>query len=259
MTGSWAGATGSGGPPVTLDRARPLVVRHLSERLTLAVVSIAWLRAQGDTARSRTEERHLSAREAAQARLLPSPRRRYEWLAGRLALKHAVSAYQHRCLGRSGSPRTIEVSALRDGPRAGKPVVDVPAEVGLSHSGDFALAVCGPHAVGVDLEHRRELPPMVAELLKHDGDPRSARADTRLLVSMPLALRWACKEAVLKYYGFGLRIDTREVELTGWGQDGRFRWNAGPALLRRAPASGSGRLESWAGETNGYSLALVWT
>ncbi|WP_371525590.1 4'-phosphopantetheinyl transferase superfamily protein [Streptomyces sp. NBC_01283] len=259
MTGPPAGAVGLGGPPVSLDPARPLAVRHLTERLTLAVVSIAWLRAQGDTARARTEKRHLSAREAAQARLLPSPRRRYEWLAGRLALKHAVTAYQHRRLGRSGEPRAIQVSALRDGPRAGKPVVDVPAEVGLSHSGDFAVAVCGPHAIGVDLEHRRELPPMVSELLTHDGDPYSARAGPRQVAAMPLALRWACKEAVLKYYGFGLRIDTREVGLTGWEQDGRFRWSAGPGLLRRAPAAGSVRLESWAGETNGYSLALVWT
>ncbi|MEU2722904.1 4'-phosphopantetheinyl transferase family protein [Streptomyces smyrnaeus] len=247
------------GRRITLDPQVPLRVFHLARRLTLAVVSIAWLHTAGDAARRRLTSRHLTAREAAYAASLPLPSRRCEWLAGRLAVKHSVCAHQLRQRGHLVTNREVRVDAIPDGMRAGKPVVDAPVEVGLSHSADLAVAVCGPHAVGVDLEHRREVPPLLAELLTAEGEPHSADPERRLLAAMPLPLRWACKEAVLKHYGFGLRVDACEVALTGWRPDGRFSWRAGVGLLRHAPAAEGGLKESWAFEIDGYYLAVVST
>ncbi|MFJ9538351.1 4'-phosphopantetheinyl transferase family protein [Streptomyces sp. NPDC101225] len=242
---------------LTLDPARPLYVCHVRGPLTLAVVSIAWLRACGEQARAALRHRHLDAGERAQARQLRLPKRRVEWLAGRLALKHGVCAYQGRHFGTRTGTREVRVSAVTDGLRAGKPQVDQPVEVGLSHSVDFAVAVCGPRAVGIDVEQVRRMPPMLTALLTL---PAGAAGDTEsgLLRAMPPSLHWACKEAVLKHFGFGLRVDPKEVELTGWRADGRFSWRAGPALSRHVAHGDGTRFDSWAREVDGYSVALVW-
>ncbi|TDT28121.1 4'-phosphopantetheinyl transferase [Streptomyces sp. BK208] len=245
---------------VVLDVARPLRVSHLtpaSRRLTLAVVSIGWLRGRSPQTLAALRARYLTPAEAERAFALHSPRRRHEWLAGRLALKHAVSAYGRRHWDLDREPGTIEVRTVTGGLQAGRPVVDAPVEVGLTHSGDFAVAVCGPHAIGVDLEHDRPMPPTLARLLDQECDPRAPTPDARRLAAMPAALRWTCKEAVLKYYGFGLRVDAREVALTGWLPDGRFTWRPGGGLLRHAPTAETRRPTGWAGAVHGHHLALV--
>lgn len=248
---------------VVLDPSRPLHISHVRGPLTITVVSIAWLRDRSGTARSAIEARHLSDEESTQADELRLHKRRLEWLAGRLAIKHSVCAYQQRHTGMSVRTREIRVSAVREGIRAGKPTVNAPVEVGLSHSADLAVAACGPRAVGIDLERSRQVPPLLAEILSVDhGSPKSPGTGEdpgrRRLGAMPLSLRWACKEAVLKHFGFGLRVDTREVELTRWRSDGRFSWHAGPGLRRHAAAADGSRFDSWAREVGGYSMALVW-
>jgi 4'-phosphopantetheinyl transferase len=241
---------------VAFDPARPLHVAHVRGPLTLAVVSIAWLRDQAATARTAIEARHLSAEEAAYAAGLRVPKRRFEWIAGRLAVKHGVRAYRRRHGGALTRTREVRVRAIEGGLRAGKPRLDGPLEtrmeIGLSHSADFAIAACGPRAIGIDLELSRTMSPVLTGLLAADGG-----ADR--LAAMPSSLRWACKESVLKYFGFGLRVDTREVALTRWRADGRFAWTAGPVLRGHEPAAAEAwRLDSWAGQIDGYSLALVW-
>ncbi|RCG21301.1 hypothetical protein DTL70_17795 [Streptomyces diacarni] len=245
------------GPPLALDPRLPLHIHHFAPRLTLAVVSIARLRGAGDEVLRRLSDRHLTPREAAQAAAIPRARRRCEWLAGRLAVKHSVRAHHLRHWGSVVRGRAIDVDTVAGGMRAGKPVVNAPVEVGLSHSADLAVAACGPHAVGLDLEHQRTVPPLLARLLRAEGAPGRTGSRHPLLARMPLPLRWACKEAVLKHYGFGLRVDAGEVQLTGWASDGRFTWRAGADLLRHAPASGNGLTESWALEIDGYYLAVV--
>ncbi|MFG2681652.1 4'-phosphopantetheinyl transferase family protein [Streptomyces sp. NPDC048392] len=245
---------------VVLDAARPLRVTHLrpaSRRLTLAVVSVGWLRGRSPQALAALRARYLTSFETERAAALRAPRRRQEWLAGRLALKHAVSAHGARHWGLVREPGAIEVHTVAGGIQAGRPVVDAPVEVGLTHSGDFALAVCGPHAIGVDLEHDRPMPPTLARLLDLECDPRAPSPDARRLAAMPPTLRWTCKEAVLKYYGFGLRVDAGEVALTGWLPDGRFVWRPGGGLLRHAPAAETRRPTGWAGAVHGHYLALV--
>ncbi|WP_432184018.1 4'-phosphopantetheinyl transferase family protein [Streptomyces tendae] len=245
---------------VVLDASRPLWITHLrpdSRRLTLAVVSIARLRERGPHGLAALRARYLTSAETERAATLRAPRRRVEWLAGRLALKHAVSAHGRRHWGLAREPRTVEVGAVTGGLQGGRPVVDAPVEVGLTHSGDFAVAVCGPHAVGVDLEHDRPMPPTLARVLDEECDPRAPTPDARRLAAMPATLRWTCKEAVLKYYGFGLRIDAGEVALTGWLPDGRFTWRPGGGLLRHAPVAETQRPAGWAGVVAGHHLALV--
>ncbi|MFE7722003.1 4'-phosphopantetheinyl transferase family protein [Nocardia rhizosphaerihabitans] len=199
---------------------------------------------------------HMSAAEATHAAQLPLPRRRSEWLAGRTAVKHAVQAYLHRHFGDVVATRDIVVDTIGAGPCAGKPVVDYDIEIGISHSGDFAIGVCASGPVGIDIERNRELAPLLVAALGAPiaADPGSGRPR---LDGMGPPLRWACREAVLKCFGFGLRIDPREVELTRWCADGLFHWAPGPRL-RRAAAGTRWPHRGWAFESSDYSLALVW-
>jgi 4'-phosphopantetheinyl transferase len=244
--------------PLVLDPEVPLRVFRPTPGLALSVVSLAWLRAAGDDVRARLASWHLGPDEASYVATLALRRRREEWLAGRMALKYAVRAQQEHSGRTPTACRDIRIEQVAQGLRAGKPVTDLPVEVGLTHSGDYAVAVCGTGAVGVDLERPRTVSPPLARILAEDGESAGADPAGQRLRVMPLLLRWACKEAVLKYYGFGLRVDTREVRLTGWHEDGRFAWRPGPELMRHAPAAGGG-LRTRACELDAYHLALVWS
>lgn len=248
MTGPLTGRAGISADLLPLDPARPLSVVHLPGGLTVAAVSAGWLGRQPAERVTALMARHLAAGEGDPAAAFRSAKRRTEWLAGRLAAKHAVRAHGIARTGTRRATRTIRVTAVESGPRAGKPLVDAPVGIGISHSGGLAVAACGPRPVGIDLELDRTLSPALVRLLRSDGAG---------LAGMPPALRWACKEAVLKCFGFGLRLDTREVALTGWRPDGAFTWTAGPRLRREAAALPWPR-HGWAAEIRGYAFALVW-
>ncbi|WP_228538115.1 4'-phosphopantetheinyl transferase superfamily protein [Nocardia sp. XZ_19_385] len=218
-------------------------------------MSVDWLRKQSAEHIAATIARHLSTAEAAYAATLWTPKRRFEWLAGRLAAKCAVCAYLRLHLGIIKQTQEIVVEVIGEGPSAGKPFVDAGGEIGISHSGEFAIGVCTTEPVGVDLERNRRLAPPLVHALGPAA--RGVSAASSRLHTMPVPLRWACTEAVLKHYGFGLRIDPREVVLTAWRTDGSFLWRAGPGLRREIAALPWPR-HAWAGEIAGYALALVW-
>lgn len=234
------------GSPLGLDVAQPLSVHDLPGPMTLAVVSIGWLRGLDADRRRALVDRHLDRDEAQQESSFPVPKRRDEWLAGRLAVKHGVCGFR-RHHDETLATRSIRVVPVPAGLCKGRPMVDHLAHVSLSHSGDFAVALAGPRPVGVDIERVRELAPPLVTLLRRDpaGD-------------MPLLLRWACKEAVLKCLGVGLRVQSREVVLTAWRDDGTFAWRPGPVLRRRLPGPTSARHAGWAGTIDGYALAAAW-
>ncbi|TDD80543.1 4'-phosphopantetheinyl transferase superfamily protein [Actinomadura rubrisoli] len=241
---------------VLLDPARPLHLAHAGPGLTIATVSIDWLRDQPSGRLAGIVSRHLSPGEREHAAALRLPKRRVEWLAGRLAAKHAVRVHRRRRLGITGPTRDISVDAVPEGPRAGKPRVNAPVEIAISHSAGFAVAACGCRPVGIDVERHREISPVLARRISSVDRPAAAGPHDRLPL-MPPPLRWTCKEAVLKYFGFGLRVDVREVRLTGWRPDGGFTWSPGPAL-RSAAAASPWPGHGWAREIGGYALALVW-
>jgi 4'-phosphopantetheinyl transferase len=233
--------------PLLLARDRPLHVAHTPAGLTIAIVSVHWLRGQPGHRLEAMAIRHLSAEERAHARTLRLPKRRMEWLGGRLAAKHAVRAHRRRHAGAVVPTRQVRVTPVAAGPQAGKPFVNAPVGIGISHSADFAVAACGLGPVGIDVELDRPLPSALVKTLAADNGG----------AAMPATLRWSCKEAVLKYFGFGMRLDGREVRLTGWQADGAFTWGPGPQLSDAAAGMTWPR-NGWAGVVGGYSLALVW-
>lgn len=244
-----------------LDPARPLLVHRAPGPLTFAVVSIAWLRSLEPDAREELAEVRLHASERAVHRGLTLPKRRSEWLAGRLAIKYAVADHL-RGTGAPApghaprAPRDIVVRTVPDGPRAGKPFVREPVHIGLSHSLDYAIAACGTHPLGIDLEGQ-PMGPHVARMLAVPGG-RHAPAGLRRVAGMPLALRWACREAVVKYTGVAGRSALHQTRVTDWQPDGTFRWSPGPTLLQHSRGADSLPAHGWARQLGTYALAVTW-
>lgn len=229
---------------MVLDPRRPIHVTCSAGVPTVTEVSVAWL---ANVSGDRLVTQCLSPKEQESWSTISVSKRRLEWLAGRMAAKCAVRAHYRVNRRVLLELRDIAVSSVATGSCAGKPTVNFPVEIGISHSGEFAVAVCSEYAVGIDIERNRRLAPLLADAL----------GAGQRLPAMPPILGWVCREAVLKYFGFGLGVDPRDVRLTHWRADGFFGWTPGADLRGRAARMRRPR-RCWATERAGYAAALVW-
>jgi 4'-phosphopantetheinyl transferase len=239
---------------IAFEPAVPVRVRHAVGPLTIAIVSVAWLRSLDEATLAHVADRHLTA-DRAEWGELRFRKRRLEWLAGRIAVKRSVAAFSERYDARVLDPASIRVGRVGEGPFAGRPYVHGGPAIALSHSGDFAIAAAAPRSVGLDLERATQ---MTETHVRYALSPReeSAPAAAR---PMPLVLRWACKEALLKLFGVGLRLGMQVVDVVEWTAEGRFGWRAAEALERVVAQPTDARLHgSWASMISGYALALAW-
>lgn len=151
------------------------------------------------------EDAHLGALRAllspAEARIFARfayPKRRLEWLGGRLVAKHCLAELEG--MGPS-LPRHYSAYTLLPG-ASGQPVLTAPAElaavrVSISHSRRYAAAVAtatGP--CGIDIQHKTDRLHTVQERF-------TSTAELARLTCIPdplvrLTLLWSAKEAVKK-------------------------------------------------------------
>jgi phosphopantetheinyl transferase len=156
----------------------------------------------------------LSPREEAiLAGLAFLPRRR-KWLLGRVAAKRLL----RELLGETVAHASISVLNRP----SGEPFVllegqgEWPTAISLSHRSDAGFAAapdaCGGR-IGADLE---TIAPRDAALVRQFFTEREAArvADSGALRDEFVARIWSAKEAVLKLWGLGLRLDTRSVEVS---------------------------------------------
>lgn len=167
----------------------------------------------------------LGAAELAQLAAFKVPKRRKDWLSGRLAAKRLVCAL----LAEQGrSDRLCEVTILNR--RDGSPYAALPGDpeagapfLSISHGPGGAVAAAAPAdgRVGVDVERVAERPESFLTIFAHPSERPALdtpQAQTRL---------WTLKEAVLKLLTLGLSVDLWDV---------RFLSDGGSSL-RLAPAS----------------------
>lgn len=144
----------------------------------------------------------LGLRERAFFQTLTLPKRKMEWLGGRLALKKLVSA-------QSGA--TVKEIEILPQTQSGKPSLQVggkPYEIpfSITHSHGYAVAAVAPAAryIGIDLEkivHRMEA-------WKKDffhPDELTGEGDAFLTAL------WTQKEAAVKLLGTGLTVNSFDV------------------------------------------------
>lgn len=146
------------------------------------------------------------------------PKRRRDWLAGRVAAKTLI-AQRHDLTGTDRFTR-IAITPIADGPERGRPRYAVddhagPFDVSIAHCGDVAIAALGDHGerVGVDLEATIDAGPGFDDLAFSPTErgtlatlPTSARADHRTHL-------WTLKEALLKATGMGLRARLPDISV----------------------------------------------
>lgn len=158
---------------------------------------------------------YLGEEEKAYFDQLRFAKRRYEWLAGRMAMKDLILSVEPslahfekhaiQILRSDNGAPFLQVLGLSN------PV----GQLSLSHSNNYVL--CGfskeSSQLGMDLELIEERPKefiqdffTTEEVRFIDGTPPEDSA----LVS---TLIWSAKEAILKALSIGLRVDTRSIEV----------------------------------------------
>lgn len=144
----------------------------------------------------------LSQREDAFFQTLKLPKRKTEWLGGRLALKRVVSKYTR-----------VSIQAIEILPHAenGKPQLLIGGErsmlpFSITHSNGYAVAAIAPqaHYIGIDLE---KIAPRINAWKTDFFHPTELTGEGDEF----LTTLWTQKEAIVKLLGTGLAINSFEV------------------------------------------------
>ena len=174
--------------------------------------------------------RLLSDLEQQRFARLPVRKRQIEWLAGRLAAKHALQ----RLVGIPHWPRQFSVSS----DAAGRPSFDI-ARLSISHSRREAVAVAAHGPVGIDTETFDAVRADSLSLLLGPEEVLSVRHDWGCDAQVARTLLWCLKEALFKAAGGGAFVPfAMALRVRGWPPAAAqpvWRWQGALAGLQ-APA-----------------------
>jgi phosphopantetheinyl transferase len=194
------------------------------------------------------------------------PKRRADWLLGRLTAKAVVAAALARVAPGDWTPGAIEIPSEPGGrpyarlapeaaPIAGfAPGERLPVSLSISHAERHALCAAtwpdgadgARRSIGVDLGLVEPRSPAFVETFLTVPEQCFVEEGAAAERALRANLVWCAKEAVLKVLGTGLRMDTRDVSCLPW--PGR----ADPTAWPLAPAD-----DSWRPFVATYASALT--
>lgn len=145
------------------------------------------------------------------------PKRRLEWLKTRILLDHLAPGADMHFL------------------QNGKPVLDGRSHVSVSHSGSLAAVIVADHPVGIDVQPYE---PKLERIQSRFCNAEELRFVDSAGSREVLAIIWAAKEAVFKYFGervefagemtlLPFAIDDALMRLQYKGRYGRFQFELG--------------------------------
>lgn len=156
-----------------------------------------------------------------------APKKRADWLAGRIAAKRAIVDEIYRRTGGAVSCCDVEiVSGKKEKPTfhflaSSEALIPEDYSLTISHTAGQAVAALSfireSGFVGVDIERERTCPDDFSRTFLTEREFQSY-IETGLL--SPLSL-WCYKEAFLKALGTGLRVHPRMIEMT-FGDQGEL-------------------------------------
>jgi len=158
----------------------------------------------------------LSTDEAVRANGMRFAKRRNDWLLGRWTAKRAVTRYWDLAASQQ-TLASVEIRAAASGaPRIFLAGEAAPVAISLSHRAGRAACAVAPlmATVGCDLEWIE--PRSDSFVLDYFTCREQALVAEAPVADEPLLanLLWSAKESVLKALGVGLRLDTRDVEVS---------------------------------------------
>ena len=148
---------------------------------------------------------YLSPGEVSHFQKLRHPKRRREWLGGRMAAKKLLEE-------RTGIKKD-QIELLPN--TRGKPEPyylkkRLPYELSISHSGEYAAAAIGKVPLGLDLEKVEPRHPAWLAVAFRQEELERFPQDIFSHTSL-----WTAKESVLKALGCGLQADLWDISLSG--------------------------------------------
>ena len=172
--------------------------------------------------------RLLSLGERELFRQLDVPRRRHDWLAGRLAAKAVVRDAVGCRDGEAPPHSAISILNAADGAPyvvvEDRPELSGEFNISIAHHDGFAVAALAHTArwgfVGVDLEWDRPLADRLLRRVLTTEERHRLETNERGIAPPNMAL-WSLKEAVLKASRDAARISMRHVDLS-WDRRGRI-------------------------------------
>jgi phosphopantetheinyl transferase len=161
----------------------------------------------------------FTPRERATLDGLTVPKRRREWLAGRVAAKELVRR-RHRLAGEDAF-RRIEIVTSREGPQRGKPSYRIgdapgPFDLSISHSRTRAVAALAATAherIGIDIEQIETRDRSFEALALSDTERALIARLEGDIRAVAVTQRWVLKEALSKALGTGLRLPFERVTI----------------------------------------------
>ncbi len=158
---------------------------------------------QGDSYLSKQESYYLKSMHSSK-----NNNKRLEWIAGRIAIKHAIQEYLSK-IGKKIDLKNIVITKTK----LGQPLFEN-LSVSISHTKTHAAAdVSIKGKIGIDIETIRKFPDLVVQNFLN-------KSEQKWLASLPskerdtyITLFWSFKEAYLKAQGVGLRHHPIRLEI----------------------------------------------
>ena len=171
-------------------------------------VSVATAMVAGAGFLDHGNDHQLVGGEQALGDRLREPRRRAQFIAGRVAARRALGMF----LG-----RTVAAKVAIGRAASGAPLVDGHGSlrVSIAHSGEVAVAVVAPFPIGVDIERNDMRPDSFARLFFTGAERRkislAAAGERHTVINM----LWTRKEAASKVGHWGGRLPFARLDCSG--------------------------------------------
>ena len=162
----------------------------------------------------------LGEREQGFFQTLRFDKRRLEWLAGRMAIKKLLKVVEQKF----SQYAEEQLEILKE--ESGAPYLCINGEclqnhsISISHSNGFLLCAYCPadSRLGIDLERIEPRPQPFVQDFFTQAEVRQVELCPPQEAAQLATLIWSAKEAILKAFSIGLKVDTRSIEVDAISQ-----------------------------------------
>jgi phosphopantetheine--protein transferase-like protein len=222
------------------------------------IVDVGWLKKQIQNGNKESLSEYLNPLETHIFNEFQNPKRTWEWLAGRVVAKRAVSLFVKSKVGQR--MRLSDIIINND--QSGKPYCNLKGVIiSISHKDEVAIAAVADNSevagIGIDIE---EIQPRMRSMWEQFFTENEQELAMRLASeqgkeqSTYFSHFWAVKESVLKALGVGLSVDTRQVEIVSLSPEGNIHLSF-HRLDIFSDLINAGQLSSRVEEKAGYVIA----